>query len=299
MKKLYVLLALLAIGYGAYFVARAQDRKTDGFYVERIAPIFPDEPCWDISVTDEQVQAANDALQQPYTYLAHGFQCYAFLSKDGKYVLKFIRQQRLQPPLIFQWLPNIFFFKGIKEEKVQMGKRRANYLFRSLKVAFEDVPDETGLLLVHLNKTKGLYPVVTIYDKAGSKFEVALDDHEFLLQKKALPIKETISQLMQEGKVVEAKARIDQIFALLKTCAHKGIADMDNQLIRKGNLGFLQDKAIYIDTGKITRKESIKTLERFSKDLERLKPLHEWLEQNYPELAAHFEAEQKNVLANF
>ena len=65
------------------------------------------------------------------------------------------------------------------------------------------------------------------------------------------------------------------------------------------NLGFLQDKAIYIDTGKITRKESMKTLERFSKDLERLKPLHEWLEQNYPELAAHFEAEQQNVLANF
>lgn len=104
---------------------------------------------------------------------------------------------------------------------------------------------------------------------------------------------------MQEGNVVHAKARIDQIFTLLATCARKGIADMDNQLIRKGNLGFLEDRAIYIDTGKITRKESIKTLERFNKDLERLKPLHQWLEQNYPELALHFEAEQKIVLANF
>ena len=299
MKKLYILLTLFVLGYGAYFVARQQDRKTDGFYVQRIASIFPDDPKWDIATSQEQVDVANAALNQPYTYLAHGFQCYAFISQDKKYVLKFIRHQRLQPSIVVQWLPNISFFKTIKEEKALMGKRRAGYLFRSLKVAFEDVPEETGLLFVHLNKTKGIHPAVTIYDKAGGAFTVALDEHEFVLQKTALPIKETISQLMKEGKVEAAKTRVAQIFTLLERCAKKGIADMDNQLIRKNNLGFLPDSAIYIDTGKITRKESIKTKPRFAKDLERLQPLYAWLEQNYPELALHFEAQQKIVLANF
>jgi hypothetical protein len=303
MKKLYKFIAILAafllVGYGVYFAVQLQDRRTDGFYLERIAPTFPDDPKWDIEVDRSLVAAANLVLKQPYTYLGHGFQCYAFVSQDDKYVLKFIRQQRLQPPFIFQWMPNILFFKSIKEEKVQLGQKRANYLFRSLKVAFEDVPEETGLVLVHLNKTKDSYPQVTIYDKAGTKYTVPLDDHEFVLQKKALPIKPTISELMQQGRLDDAKVRIDQIFSLLEVCAKKGIADMDSQLIRKNNLGFLPDRAIYVDTGKITRKESMKTKARFEKDLERLQPLHEWLQENYPDLASHFETQQKAVLANF
>ncbi len=298
-RKLYIFLAIVALGYGAYLFHRWKDSKTEGFYIERIAPIFPDDPKWDIEPTRAQVAAANLVLKQPYNYLGHGFQCYAFVSQDGKYVLKFIRQQRLQPPFLYQWMPNVLFFKSIKEQKALEGQKRANYLFRSLKVAFEDVPEETGLLLVHLNKTKNSYPVVTIYDKAGEKFEVSLDSHEFVLQKKALPIKATITELMQEGRKDEAQARISQIFTLLATCAKKGIADMDTQLIRKNNLGFLPDRAIYIDTGKITRKESMKTRERFEKDLERLKPLHEWLKEHYPELATYFEEAQKSILQEF
>ncbi len=299
MKKVYLLIALLLAGYAAYFYAREQDKKTDGFYVERIASIFPDDPRWDITPAQDQIETANKALDQPYSYLAHGFQCYAFVSHDDKYVLKFIRQQRLQPPLLYQWFPNILFFKSMKEEKALLGKKRANYLFRSLKVAFVDVPEETGLLLVHLNKTQNLYPTVTIYDKAGTKFEVALDSHEFVLQKKALPIKPTITKLMEEGNIDAANQRIDQIFDLLFACAKKGIADMDNQLIRKNNLGFLPDSCIYVDTGKITRKESMKTKERFTLDLKRLEPLYDWLLEHYPELASHFKTKQEQLLKNF
>lgn len=294
MKKYAFLAVALLVAYGTYSYCRMQDKKVEGFYVDRIAPIFPDDPRWDIAVTPEQVKLANEILNQPFSYLGHGFQCYAFVSQDDKYVLKFIRQQRLQPNIFFQWLPDF-----LKKEKVEQGKKRADYLFRSLKVAFEDVPEETGLLFVHLNKTKDLFPAITLYDKAHNRYEVALDDHEFVLQKKALPIKPTIQQLMQEGKVDEAKLRVDQIFTLLETCAKKGIADLDNQLIRKNNLGFLPDRCIYIDIGKITRKASIKGKERFQKDLERLQPLYEWLQQNYPELASHFQETQNRVLINF
>ncbi len=275
MKKWILVLILGALSFALY---RADDRARDGFSPSRIAAIFPDDPKWDIRVAQEQIKEANKALDQPYHYLGHGFQCYAFVSQDDKYVLKFIRQQRLKPPFLLSW----------SKERVESGKKRANYLFRSLKVAFEDVPEETGLLFVHLNKTKNVHPAVEIIDKAGTHYQVALDDHEFVLQKKADPIKETIDKLMNEGRVEEAKGRIDQIFLLLKTCAKKGIADMDMQLIRKNNLGFLPHSCIYIDIGKITRKESMKTRGRFMQDLKRLDPLYDWLDANYPELAAHF-----------
>lgn len=294
---LFIIVSCL-IGYGYYQYCRYEDRKTEGFRLERIAQTFPDDPQWDVEVSAENVAQAKIILSQPYHYLGHGFQCYAFLSEDKKYVLKFIRQQRLRPPMICDVMPNVGPFKSYIEERAAQGKKRAGYLFRSLKVAFEAAPHETGIVLVHLNKTQSIYPIVTIYDKAGTKYEVALDSHEFILQEKAELIKPVFQQLMKEGKIDEACRRIDQIFALLYTCAKKGVADNDMQLIRKNNLGFLPDRAIYIDTGKITLKESIKTKERFKEDLERLKPLYEWLKE-YPPLAEHFVQEQLRVLDSF
>lgn len=297
MKKAVVCLVVLVST--AYLYCRAQDRQVDGFYIDRITTCFKDDPQWDISPTPEQIERARSVLQQPFYYLAHGFQCFAFVSQDGRYVLKFIRHQRLRPLFPVEWIPDISFLKQFKESKIQQGKKRADYLFRSLKVSFVDVAYETGLLMVHLNKTKNHYPQVTLVDKAGTEHVIAIDNFEFVLQEKAVHIKPLLANLMQEQKLDEAQRRIDQIFSLLATCAKKGIADNDSQLIRKNNLGFLQDRAIYIDTGKLTRKESIKTRSRFEEDLERLTPLHDWLMAEYPELATYFEEQKMRTLRGF
>ena len=299
MKRGIFVAGILLLGIALIAYSRYDDRARDGFTLQRIAPTFADDPKWDIWAPQAAIDEANLRLKQPYFYLAHGFQCYAFLSQDGQYVLKFIRGQRLRPPLIFEWLPNFWIFKEMKEEKVKFGQRRANYLFRSLKVAFEDVPEETGMLLVHLNKTKGLYPTLELVDKAGNRYQVALDDHEFVLQERAEPLKATLSKLMQENQLELAKERLEQVFTLLKTCAKKGIADNDSQLIRKNNLGFLQSRAIYIDTGKITRKESMKTKARFQEDLKRLDPLREWLKINHPQLVDYFDEVKQRTIDSF
>jgi len=289
----------LTIGYGCYSYCRYIDRQTEGFRLERIAQTFPDDPNYEISVDQETHARANAILSQPFYYLGHGFQCYAFLSADGKHVLKFIRQQRLRPPLLFEIMPDVWPLKELKRERIEQGKKRANYLFRSLKVAFVAAACETGLELVHLTSTKGLYPTVTLFDKAGTRYEVPLDSHEFVLQQKAELIKPVFDRLMKEGKVSQAKGRLDQIFQLLATCAKKGVADNDMQLIRKNNLGFLPTRAIYIDTGKIALKESMKTKARFNEDLERLKPLYDWFATHHPELAEHFVYEQRRTLDAF
>jgi hypothetical protein len=93
---------------------------------------------------------------------------------------------------------------------------------------------------------------------------------------------------MKEGKTEEAKRRIDQIFALFVDCARKGIADTDGALVRKDNLGFFEDRAIYIDGGKLMPRKHLCTKDEFARDLKRLRPLEKWLEQQFPKLAVYF-----------
>ncbi|MBS0656435.1 MAG: hypothetical protein JSR46_11715 [Verrucomicrobia bacterium] len=294
----WILVAAM-LGYVTFLGVRAWERRTDGFTVEKMHSDLPYDPAWDIKVSQEELANVNKILNQPYRYLGHGFQCYAFLSEDGTYVLKFMRHQRLRPPVMFDWLPNIAYFQELKKQKTQERFSRMQHLFRGFKVGFEYVPEQTGLVFLHLNKTQNQHPTIAIYDKSGAKHEIDLDKTEFVLQRKALLIKPVIIGLMNSGKVDEAKERINQIFALLVECSKRGIQDMDGALIRKDNLGFLGSRAIYIDSGKLSCKESIRQKARFVQDLHRLRPLHKWLSESYPELAKHFEVEKKRVIDAF
>ena len=298
-KRLVITVIALLTVYFGYKAVLAYDRRCDGFTLEKITSQLPYNSQWDVAVTREQIDRANVILKQPFYYLARGFQCYAFQSADGKYVLKFVRHQRLRLSEYARFLPDIGFIDRWKKHKIAEGNKRANYLFSSLKTAFEAVPAETALVFVHINKTKGRHGSVTIIDRIGDRYTIQLDDFEFVLQKKANWIEPTIDKLMSEGRVDEAKVRIDQIFQLLADCAHKGIQDQDGALIRKHNLGFLDDRAIDIDSGKLTSKVGIRKRARFTEDLQRLRPLKKWLQERYPGLALHFEKAQKQAIERF
>lgn len=289
---LALLFALLAVGYAAFNVALAYKNRNDGFTVEKTVSVVPNDPQWEIVTSKNSLIRANAILNQPWYYLGSGFQCYAFISQDGQYVLKFLRHQRLRPPSFFDAL----LLKT--EKKTTTRQDRVQGLFQSLKVAIEDIPDETGILFVHLNKTAGHHRPVTIHNKCGEEFQISLDDREFILQRKAELIKPVFSKLMEEGRVEQAKARIDQIFALMTISAKKGVKDLDRALIKKNNLGFLEDRAIYIDAGKLVKVQGVSGLE-FAADLTRLRALRKWLMQHYPDLANYFDKAQKKVIDSF
>lgn len=103
---------------------------------------------------------------------------------------------------------------------------------------------------------------------------------------------------MNEGDLEAAKKRIDQVFDLLLSCAKKGVMDLDRALVKKNNIGFLEDRAIYIDAGKLVRFEGFSKTD-FKIDLSRLRPLHKWLMQNYPVLANYFDKAHKRTLDAF
>ncbi len=300
LKKIFVVfLALAFLGTGIYQAARAWDKRADGFTLEKITSILTPEEKWNVNVSPEELCRINNILDQPYHYLGRGFQCYAFVSSDRKHVLKFFRHQRLRPSEVLDWLPQISWVKARKERKRGELEKRKEHLFKSFKIAFEYIPYETGLVYIHLNKTKELHKTITIVDKSGNSYAIPLDDYEFVLQRKASLLKPTITELMKQSKEEEAKKRINQIFTLLESCAKKGVLDTDGALIRKDNLGFLDDRAIYIDAGKLTLKEKIKRKEAFAKDLKRLRPFEKWLEENFPTLALYFDRQKTIAIKEF
>jgi len=293
-------LLVAGAGYVGYTARDYYKNHNDGFSIGRITSSFStNNPAWEIPATNAQIERANAILKQPFYYLSHGFQCYAFISQDGGYVLKFPRQQRLGPPRLFTYLPDISFIKRKREAKTLKRQKRADELFQSLKIAFLEIPHETGVIFAHVNKTRNQHPKISITDKTGATYEITLDDREFVLQRKAKHVKSTFYKLMRVKNVAKAKERIDQIFQLLTACAKKGVLDMDGALISKNNIGFLEDRAIYIDAGRLAHTNSIKTKEKFTRDLKRLRTLHKWFMQQYPGLANYFEVAKNKAIENF
>lgn len=299
MRKLLILAAVLALCGGTYGAMRFWKKANDGFSINTIYSKLPNSPDWDIATTEKQRQEVNQILMQPFFYIGRGFQFYAFESSDGKYVVKFLRHQRLHAPVLYDWLPNCALVSTLKAKKCQKRAERVQLIFNSLKLAYENIPEETGLVYVHINKTQKQHGSVFLEDLLENQYQVPLDETEFVVQYKASFVKPTLKALMKAGKLDEAKERINQLFTLLADTAKKGIVDIDGALIRKNNVGFIQDRAIYIDTGTFVVKENANTKERFQDDLRRLRPLYRWLAAHYPPLAAHFDKQQKKVVETF
>lgn len=298
-KTLKIVIFALLFGYCAYRAIHYYGGRAEGFTIENIHSTLAFNPSWEVTVTPEERAVANTILEQPFHYLGRGFQCYAFESEDRKYVLKFFRHQRLRLHPITGYFPNVWPIRGIKQRKKAELEKRMRHLFSAMKIGFENARHDTALLYMHLNKTENQHGTVRITDKLGNAFVVELDKVEFMLQHKAMHIKPVIDKLMLEGKEAEAKMRLDQIFDLLVGCAKRGIQDTDGALIRKNNLGFLDDRAIYIDSGKLVIKEDFKNKERFARDLKRLRPLIKWLSETYPTLGTYIEEKKISVVREF
>lgn len=298
-KRWVKVLSVIIIAITGYQSFLFWKQRNDGFSVDRIYTKIANRPEWEIATTSQKLEEVNQILSQPFRYLGHGFQFYAFESSDGKYVLKFLRHQRLHPPVLYDFLPDCGFVRDLKAKKSIKRSERVRLLFDSLKIAYENIADECGLIYVHLNKSKNMHKEAFLIDLQENEYIVPLDDTEFVLQFKAECVKPTIKALMKAGNMEEAKKRINQLFSLLRCTAKKGILGTDGALIHKDNVGFTYDGAIYIDIGSFAIKDSIKTKERFTSDLRRLRPLNKWLTRNYPPLAAHFEKQQKKEIEAF
>jgi hypothetical protein len=164
-------------------------------------------------------------------------------------------------------------------------------------MCFEELAEETGFVYVHLNRTSEKIKGVKLIDRFGQSHRIRGDDACFIVQRKANYIIPTLMKLMDAGSFQKACQRVDQIFDLLLNVARKGFTDSDDALIRNNNIGFSENRAIYIDTGHLARTKDIDLYKRMSYEFEvRLEPLQKWLDVMYPSLAEYYSAKRALML---
>lgn len=192
-------------------------RLTDGFHERNLHTDFLVPAEWEVPTPTELFSLLN----QPFHYLGKGSQCYVFESHDQKYVLKLFRFFRPENHL------TIFT------------------LLHAAHIAYESLQQETGLIYIHLNPTALHLPTVCCKDALGRSHHLRLDEYRFAVQKKAIPLEETLKQVRHDPQKLQQ--RVNQFIDLLTARTEKGIFNTDPSL--EHNFGFLEDRAIEIDFG--------------------------------------------------
>ncbi|MBS0634162.1 MAG: hypothetical protein JSR37_01705, partial [Verrucomicrobia bacterium] len=124
-------------------------------------------------------------------------------------------------------------------------QERVEGIFASCALAATDLRDNTGVVFVHLNSDSEVKSDVLLIDKIGMKHTIAIDEVPFVLQRRAIPVKE----------VAMTPERLAQLIDLIKRDAAHHVYDKDSGLIERNNVGFLDDRAIHIDIGTLERSD--------------------------------------------
>jgi len=228
----------------------------------------PDNLYTDIQSSQEVT--STPPLPQTFTYIGEGAQVYAFASENGELVLKLFKAEHNKTPKLSRILSHLKRSKADWQTSHNKWKWKFEETTRRYNLALRDLKEETGLVFLHFEKTEEPL-LVTLIGKYTHQVDLA--PLPFIVQKKAELAPAYFARLKEEGnleKLTEAKKALKQFFVVR---AQKGYSDPRQSL--SVNYGFLGDRPIQIDVGKI---------EPFQGDLaEEMRPIHakidEWVKQ--------------------
>lgn len=254
-SKIFKLIIFLVLFIAAEKFAKSQ---TKGFRLAKtqMDAFFP-----------EDSSPPPDLLNQPFYFLGCGAQCYAFLGKDQKTVLKLFKHydKGLSSPVLRK-LPRT-------EKILAKRQKRLKKAFSSTLIAYRHFPEETGLLYLNLNPQNCDLPKIELYDNIGVRHSLDLKKTPFLLQKKG----ELIFSYLEKHPD-EAPAIVDSFLALIAKQIQVGVGNSDRHIAR--NFGVCEGRVIEIDTGSFLENGSIE-----KEDFIRLtRELNEWIEKKFSEL---------------
>ena len=212
-KLIFSVLAVL--GASLYFFISPSTAFSPELVSSNLAP----RPMWSIpDPTASEAENLHTLLSQKFTFLGEGEQAIAFQSEDGKTVLKLFKMRKLTPSFRDKLCPHV----------VRRRLRNLQWVFNGYKNAFQDLRKETGLVWIHLAKTKNLHQTLTVIDKTGTEHHIDADSTEFVIQEKAELIFHRLSRLRKEGKTSELEKAIASVHALIRHRIEKGYADRDS-----------------------------------------------------------------------
>lgn len=147
---LLIIFPIAIMGAGLYCCSYKR-----GFSINKISSKLPYNEMWDTQslTSDEKEKLRKEILSQPFYYLSSGTQCYAFVSQDGKYVIKFFKMHKILPK---KWLKDVpfSFFEKYRWESIAKKQNGSLNIFKSFKDAYEQLREESGLIYLHLNKKR-------------------------------------------------------------------------------------------------------------------------------------------------
>lgn len=238
MKKWLLVFSIIAFSSGC--------ERPKGFTLKKITSHHDPAPEWEVENEMSRGELAS-LFGAPCHYLGSGNHTYAFVSDDGQVVIKFFKQKHMRTKTWADSLSipikRIFYPMG----KIDRRMKERQDSFSSYKLAFENLPEETGILYLHLNKTDTLNLSLSLIDQNGGALEVSLDEMEFLIQRKATLVFHHLKDLYKKGQSMEAERAILSLFDIVARRSQKGIYDKDLQFFK--NFGFVNNRAIEIDIG--------------------------------------------------
>ncbi len=229
-------------------------------------------------------EGVNERLQQKFFYLGSGKQCHAFLGEDQKTVLKFFRHG--DPS--FERLLN----KCSIPLEAWYGKFFIHYnpklVIESYQLAYEILPELTGVLYLHLNRTSGQHGKVRLVDSSWVEHEVNLDETEFLLQNYGELAIVRIDRQMKEEDLAGAIKSIAALFEAVEERILKGVQMQDSAFRR--NVGFYGERVMLLDAGSLKKSYDLQTPREVYQEIELLTTgLRRWIHRHHPTLDPYFQ----------
>lgn len=290
MKKAFfrIIVSALLLSSGIWFY----EELVEGFYESAIHLHTWPHANYDTIDSHYNIEKVQTILDQPFTYLGKGRQFFVFASSDGKYVLKFIKCQRIDFSHLYTSVPLPEFLNSKRQKRIDERFQRVTKLFASCKLAAVKLSRNTGVVYAHLSTKPDVKKEITLVDKLGMSHSIVLDNVPFILQKRAQEVMPIFSHALQIKDYTLLNKRFDQLVKLIKSDTAAGVIDIDAGTIARNNVAFLDDSAIHIDIGTFEARDNAQ--DHLKEQLERLMPLIKWIESKEPSLAQEFKAKIEN-----
>ncbi len=287
--KIHTIILKIVLFIGAFAcIAQFCHKMTAGFTISKIIskPRLEKERL--AQIPDEELLQAAHLLDQPFYFYAKGGQCFIFIGADGKTIIKFFKQHHMR---FWNWLSRVSFPFSLDFFRVKLLEKHRHqtypYLFQSCKTAYEKFKEQTGLVYVQFSSNPLIQQPLVIYDKLGIAHTIELSHTDFVIQKKAAPVRKTFKKLIKQNNLELCRQYIDSMLDLMREQCRQGIADRDFNV--RTNFGLIENQVIEIDIGSYHDNPSLKDFQPSKEELiKQTEKFKKWLERHHEGLAKYF-----------
>ena len=291
-QRIKFLVYILCLIGASIFLARFSHHKTRGFAMSKIAHNFSSG-----SHPSSSGIPPLSLLNQSFRFLGRGFQSFVFISDDEEYVLKLFSNRYQRQIQLFSFLSRTPLLTQWAVKKLLNVRSKLDASFISYQLAWDEMPDQTALVYMHLSPSSDLPHTLTLIDPLHISHTIDPNNYAFLVQKKVDLAYPALQHWIHTNQIQKAQSALSSLIELFIRKWRQAIADHD-PLIRT-NYGFLGTEAIQIDTGPLSKQEKPDPPEVFKKELQRVTTsLKNWLTQNAPDLVSYLDQELEERLSS-